>query len=45
MQQPELLAVALVLWGGILVFLFYLLTRMMRIENNVKQLIRAQEED
>lgn len=44
-MQPDLLAVALVLWGGILVFLFYLLTRMVRIENNVRQLIQSQREE
>ncbi len=44
-MQPDLLAVALVLWGGILVFLFYLLTKMVRIENNVRQLIQSQSEE
>lgn len=44
-MQPDLLAVALVLWGGILVFLFYLLTKMVRIENSVRQLVQSQSEE
>lgn len=44
-MQPDLLAVALILWGGILIFLFYLLTKMMRIENGVRQLIQSQNEE
>ena len=45
MQQPELFTVALVLWGGILIFLVYLLWKMMRVENTVKRLIQVQEQE
>ena len=36
MQQVELFGVAVILWGGIFVFLLYLLTRMMGIEKQLK---------
>ncbi len=45
MQQPELFTVALVLWGGILIFLAYLLWKMMRVENSVNRLIQVQEQE
>ncbi len=38
MQQTELFTVAMILWGGILIFLAYLLIRMNRIENAMKRL-------
>ncbi|MFW9909413.1 MAG: hypothetical protein ACFFEF_12635 [Candidatus Thorarchaeota archaeon] len=37
MQQIELFAVASILWGGILIFLFYLFVRMMRLESKMKK--------
>ncbi|MFW9959035.1 MAG: hypothetical protein ACFFCT_13270 [Candidatus Odinarchaeota archaeon] len=36
MQQFELFAVALIFWGGIFVFLLYLLMRMAGIEKQLK---------
>ncbi|MHA1577692.1 MAG: hypothetical protein ACTSU3_10060 [Candidatus Thorarchaeota archaeon] len=36
MQQVELFVVAVILWGGIFVFLLYLLLRMVGIEKQLK---------
>ena len=36
MQQSELFIVAVIFWGGIFVFLLYLLMRMMNIEKQLK---------
>jgi hypothetical protein len=36
MQQIELFTVAIILWGGIFVFLAYLLLRMIGIEKQLK---------
>ena len=36
MQQVELFVVAVILWGGIFVFLLYLLMRMVGIEKQLK---------
>lgn len=36
MQQVELFIVAIILWGGIFVFLLYLLLRMAGIEKQLK---------
>ncbi|MCK5238968.1 MAG: hypothetical protein KAR33_05425 [Candidatus Thorarchaeota archaeon] len=38
MQQQELLLVASILWGGILIFLLYLFIRMLRLESTMKRL-------
>ncbi len=45
MQQPELFTVAIILWGGIILFLFYLLMKMMKVENTVKRLIQTQDQE
>ncbi len=44
MQQLELFTVAIILWGGILVFLFYLFIKMMRIQTTVERLVQQDEE-
>ena len=36
MQQVELFVVAVILWGGMFAFLFYLLMRMVGIEKQIK---------
>jgi hypothetical protein len=36
MQQVELFVVAIILWGGMFAFLFYLLMRMVGIEKQIK---------
>ncbi|MGY5872583.1 MAG: hypothetical protein RTV72_10075 [Candidatus Thorarchaeota archaeon] len=36
MQQVELFIVAVIFWGGIFVFLLYLLMRMMNLEKQLK---------
>ena len=36
MQQVELFVVAIILWGGMFAFLFYLLMRMIGIEKQIK---------
>ncbi|MFW9918981.1 MAG: hypothetical protein ACFFED_05230 [Candidatus Thorarchaeota archaeon] len=45
MQQPELFTVALILWGCILIFLFYLMMKMMKVENAVRRLVNTQEQE
>jgi hypothetical protein len=43
MQQLELFTVAAILWGGVMVFLLYLLLRMMGIEKQIK-IVESQNE-
>jgi hypothetical protein len=43
MQQLELFTVAAILWGGVMIFLLYLLLRMMGIEKQIK-IIESQNE-
>lgn len=44
MQQVELFFVALVLWGGIFLFLFMLFQKMKNLEKSIKNLDALNEE-
>jgi hypothetical protein len=44
MQQLELFTVAAILWGGMMIFLLYLLLRMQGIEKQMK-IIETREEE